>query len=112
MKNINLIIILVSALVSGMVSAQQPVTAKKMYLEVEWEPEENAEIFVVEGQSFNSVDTLKKFLDKQPSGTTVVWDPGCVRIGKKPLLSSAKEIKDLSNHLEKRGIRFVVIFSG
>lgn len=110
MKNIYLFFILILALVPGMVAAQQPFSqTKKLVLEVEWEPEANVEIFVAEGQRFNSVDTLKKFLDKQAAGTTVIWDPGCVRVGNKPLLSSAKEIRDLSAYLEKRGIKFVVL---
>lgn len=113
MKNIYLFCALILVLVSGLVSAQQPFNqAKKLVLEVEWEPEANVEIFVAEGQRFHSVEALKKFLDKQAAGTTVIWDPGCVRVGKKPLLSSAKEIRDLSTYLEKRGIRFVVIPSG
>ena len=93
---------------SGMVSAQQPANPGKLVLEVEWDPEENVEVIVAEGQMFKSVDTLKKFLDIKPSGTTVVWDPGCVRIGTKPILSSTKEIKELKNYLEKRGIKLVL----
>lgn len=108
MKNIKLFFILVLMLMPGMVSAQQPVNTKKLVLEVEWDPEENVEVIVAEGQMFRSVDTLKKFLDKKPSGTTVVWDPGCVRIGTSPILSSAKEIRELKAYLEKRGIKLVV----
>lgn len=112
MKNILLLNMLVMVLLPGMVSAQQPVPAKKLVLEVAWEPEENLEVIVADGLRFSSVDTLKKFLDKQPVGTTVVWDPGCVRIGDNPLLSSAREIKDLRAYLEKRGLKFVVMPSG
>ncbi len=109
MKNINLLLLLVSVCMPGTVSAQQSPKAKNLLLEVDWVPEENIEIFVAEEQRFRTVEALKKFLDKKETGTTVVWDPGCVRIGDKPLLSTRKEIKDLRTYLEKRGIKLLVI---
>lgn len=112
MKNIKLFLILVLVLMPGMVSAQQPVNTKKLVLEVEWDPEENVEVIVAEGQMFRSVDTLKKFLDKKPTGTTIVWDPGCVRIGNNPILSSVKEVRELKTFLDKRGIKLVLSNSG
>ncbi len=111
-KNILLLNMLVMLLLPGMVSAQPPVPAKKLVLGVDWEPQENVEVIVAEGLRFNTVDSLKKFLDKQPPGTEVVWDPGCVRIGNKPMLSTTKEIKDLSSYLEKRGIKLVLSPAG
>ena len=92
--------------------SRQPDNSGKLVLEVDWDPEENEEVIVAEGQMFKSVETLKKFLDNKPSGTTVVWDPGCVRIGKNPILSSVKEIRELKNYLEKRGIKLVVSNTG
>lgn len=109
MKNISLVLILILVLMPGMVYAQTPSNSKKLMLDVGWIPKENVEVFEVEGQQFRTVEMLKKYLDKQEAGTTVIWDPGCVRIGDKPLLSTGIEIKDLKSYLEKRGIKFVTI---
>lgn len=109
MKNINLVLLSILLLMPGLVSAQSPSKAKNLMLDVGWIPEENVEVFEVEGQRFRTVELLKKYLDTQEAGTTVVWDPGCVRIGDKPLLSTGIEIKNLRNYLEKRGIKFVVV---
>lgn len=107
MRNIFLLGFVMLLFSPGLVSAQQTDHPKKLVLEVEWEPDENTEVIVAEGLKFSSVETLKKFLGQKPSGTTVVWDPGCVRLGNKPLLSSMKEVKEFGRFLEKRGIRFV-----
>lgn len=108
MKNSITFLIFMLVFMSGMVLAQPQVNPGKLVLELEWDPEENVEVIVAEGLMFKSVDMLKKFLDKKPSGTTVVWDPGCVRIGTSPILSSAKEIRELKIYLEKRGIKLVL----
>ena len=49
-------------------------------IDVGWIPKENVEVFEVEGQQFRTVELLKKYLDKQEAGPTVIWDPGCVQI--------------------------------
>lgn len=96
----------------GITSAQQSSSSKKLVIEVDWIPKSNVEVFSVEGQKFSTVDALKKFLDTQAAGTTVIWDPGCVRIGDHPLLSSEKEKTDLKNYLEKRNIKLVIMPMG
>lgn len=109
MKIFNLILISILVLMPGMVAAQSPSKAKELMVDVTWIPEENVEVFEVEGQRFRTVELLKKYLDKQEAGTTVIWDPGCVRFGEKPLLSTGIEIKNLRSYLEKRGLKLVTI---
>jgi hypothetical protein len=112
MKYINLFCILILFFIPGFALAQQAANSKKLVVEVDWIPEANAEVFVVGGQKFGTIDALKTFLDKQAAGTTVVWDPGCVRIGNNPLLSSEKEKTELRNYLEKRSIKLVIMPTG
>ena len=112
MTNFKLVFVLALIAMSAIASAQQSLIAKKLILGVDWVPEANVEVLVTEGRRFNSVTSLKKYLGKQPAGSTVEWDPGCVRVGNNPLLSSGEEINDLREFLEKRGITFVVFPAG
>lgn len=109
MRKLKLISIVLLALLPALVSAEPPAKAKNLMLDVALIPEENIEVFEVEGKRFRTVELLKKYLDQQEAGTTVTWDPGCVRFGDKPLLSTGVEIKSLRSYLEKRGLKFVVI---
>jgi hypothetical protein len=58
------------------------------------------------------LELLKSYLEKQHAGSVVVWDPGCVRIGEKPLLDSAKELNEFRLFVEKRRMKFVDMPSG
>ena len=109
MKSVAGICLVISALMADPAFAQQPANSKKIILEVAWLPASNAEVFVVEGQNFKTVASLKKFLATQPKGTLISWDPGCVRIGDSPLLSSPKEMKEFRLFLEKHKLKFVTL---
>jgi hypothetical protein len=69
-------------------------------------------IFVIGNAGFRSVDSLKKFLAGLPRGSTLEWAPGCVRMGKEPLLSSEEEMNSFKLFCEENGIRFVLVPSG
>lgn len=49
-------------------------------------------LFVVGNSGFRTVDALKTFLSGLPVGATLTWNPGCVRFGNEPLLSSEHEM--------------------
>ena len=108
MRKVLYICVSLLALMANSVSAQQSANEKILALEVVWVPSSNSEVFVVEGMMFESVASLKKFLVKQEAGTVVLWDPGCFRIGDRPLLSSAKELKEFKQFLEKRRMKLVM----
>jgi hypothetical protein len=111
-QRITLISFLFLALMAGAVSAQQPLDVRKLVMELVWILETKAQIFVVGGVGFYAVTSLKKCLGEQPAGTVAEWNPGCVRIGGEPLLSSAKELNEFKTYLEKRKIKFVLVPSG
>ena len=103
---------LVFSTMSGPVMAQLPDPPPRLTLEVMWEPVTNTETFTVDGKKFASVRALKKFLAKQPEGSIVEWDPGCVRIGDQPLLSSKRDMDDFRQFLKKQKLKLVVIPAG
>jgi len=112
MRKILLLCFSLLLILPSSIYAQQSSNAKKIIIGVVWVPELKTEVFTVDDVKFYSIESLKEFLASQSAGTVVVWDPGCVRIGENPLLSSAKELKDFSQFLEKIHIKFVVIPSG
>ena len=112
MKRITLIGLVFLALLAGAVSAQPPLEARKLVLNLVQIPETKMDIFVVGSVGFNSVASLKKYLGEQPAGTVVEWNPGCLRVGGDLSLSFEKELSGLESYLEKRKIKFVQIPSG
>ncbi len=100
------------ALLAGAASAEPPVEAPKLVMNLVSVPETKTYIFVVGSIGFNSVASLKKFLGEQPAGTVVEWNPGCLRVGGELLLSFEKELSEFKSYLEKRKIKFVQIPSG
>ena len=69
-------------------------------------------IFVIGNSGFTSVESLQKFVATLPSGTTLRWDPGCIRMGGEPLLSSATEMKRFVTFCASHGVKLVVLPGG
>jgi hypothetical protein len=69
-------------------------------------------IFVIGNAGFRSVAALKKFLESLPSGSTLQWSPGCIRMGGEPLLSSQLEMEVFKAFCVERGIKFILVPSG
>jgi hypothetical protein len=61
---------------------------------------------------FKSIDSLKKFLSGLPPGSTLEWAPGCIRMGKEPLLSSEQEMEEFKAFCAESNINFVLTPSG
>ncbi len=51
-------------------------------------------LLVIGNIGFKSVASLKKFLADLPAGSILEWDPGCIRWGGEPLLSSREDMED------------------
>lgn len=92
--------------------SQQAKSTDKIVIEVVWEPALNAEVLAIRGVKYNTVALLKSALAAKPAGTVVVWDPGCVRVGEHPMLSTQKELNELRQFLEKKGLKFIERPSG
>jgi hypothetical protein len=69
-------------------------------------------IFVVGNSGFRTVESLRRFLASRPAGTTLRWNPGCVRLGGEPLLSSETEMELFVAFCREHGIDFVLVPSG
>ena len=69
-------------------------------------------IFVIGNGGFKSITSLKKFLNHLPRGTILEWEPGCVRMGDEPLLSSQQDMDDFKAFCAERGIKFILLPSG
>jgi hypothetical protein len=69
-------------------------------------------IFVVGNSGFKSAASLKSFIASLPPGTTLRWDPGCVRLGGEPLLSSEHEMAEFQAFCLEHQIHFVLVPSG
>jgi hypothetical protein len=68
--------------------------------------------FVVGNSGFKSVASLKLFIASLPPGITLRWNPGCVRLGGEPLLSSESEMADFRAFCLEHQIDFVLVPSG
>jgi hypothetical protein len=77
-----------------------------------FEGAEPTHLFVIGDSGFTSVDSLKAFLGTLPPGSEIKWDPGCVRFGKEPLLSSAKDLADFRAFLKREGLSLTLVPSG
>jgi hypothetical protein len=69
-------------------------------------------IFVIGNSGFRTVETLQRFLASRPAGTTLRWNPGCVRLGGEPVLSSETEMESFRAFCLEHGIDFVLVPSG
>jgi hypothetical protein len=68
-------------------------------------------IFIIGGTAYRSLDALKERITHLPTGSTLTWDPGCIRIGGEPL-TSAEDLQAFEAHCKTHGIRFVRVPSG
>jgi hypothetical protein len=68
--------------------------------------------FVVGKIGFHSMASFKEFLSTLPPGSTLEWDPGCIRYGDEPLLSSREELEDFRTFCADKKIKFIVLPSG
>ena len=69
-------------------------------------------IFKVGKTGFKSVDALKKFVSSLPPGSILEWNPGCIRWGGEPLLSSAQDMEDFKAFCVAKEINFILVPSG
>jgi hypothetical protein len=69
-------------------------------------------IFVIGNTGFKTVASLKKFLSSLPPGSTLEWDPGCLRMGNEPLLSSKQELEEFKAFCAESKIKFVLLPAG
>ena len=69
-------------------------------------------LFVIGNSGFRSVAALQEFLASSPAGTTLRWNPGCVRLGGEPLLSSDDEMEGFRAFCREHQINFVLVPSG
>lgn len=69
-------------------------------------------LFVIGNSGFRNVASLKTFLASHPAGTTLKWSPGCIRLGREPLLSSEDEMEEFKAFCLEHQINFVLVPSG
>jgi hypothetical protein len=69
-------------------------------------------IFVIGNSGFRSVASLKDFLASRPAGTTLRWAPGCIRMGREPLLSSEADMEEFQAFCLEHSIVFELVPSG
>lgn len=69
-------------------------------------------VFAVGKVGFRSLDAFKEFLGRLPMGSTLVWDPGCTRMGDEPLLSSQEEMERFRAYCGAKGLNFVLTPGG
>jgi len=93
-------------------TADEPPPAYDLKLVYLFDTPEPEILFVIGSTGFRTVETLKTFLASLPPGTKLTWAPGCIRIGKEPLLSSEYEMEDFKAFCLEHGIDFVLIPSG
>ena len=58
------------------------------------------------------MEALKSFLSGLPAGAKLTWNPGCIRFGGEPLLSSEYEMEEFKRFCLEHGIDFVLVPSG
>lgn len=69
-------------------------------------------IFVLNGSvGFKSVEALKKFVVKRPSGTVIEWRPSCLVMEDQPFRTE-KEIADFRAFCKSNNINFILLPSG
>ena len=68
-------------------------------------------LLVIDGKKFSSVELLKSYIKSLPSGSQIIWAPGCEVLPEQPL-SSSEELKNFELFLKARGIAFIVVPSG
>lgn len=69
-------------------------------------------VFVIGNSGFRSVSSLQAFLATLSPGTTLRWNPGCVRLGGEHLLSSEGELEEFRAFWRDHQIEFVLVPSG
>ena len=93
-------------------SRAEPPPAYEMKLVYIFDTAEPEILFVIGNSGFRTVESLKNFLTSVPPGTKLAWAPGCIRMGKEPLLSAEYEMEDFKAFCLAHGIDFVLIPSG
>jgi hypothetical protein len=69
-------------------------------------------VFVIGNSGFRTVSSLESFLVSRPAGTILRWNPGCVRLGGEPLLSSEIEMDEFKAFCRDHQIDLVLMPSG
>ena len=67
------------------------------------------DVLCTETESFHRRRAVRASL---PPGTTLRWNPGCVRLGGEPLLSSESELDEFQTFCLEHRIDFVLVPSG
>ena len=76
------------------------------------EGEKTEYLFTVGRRGYKSLDALKGFIANMPKGSTLEWNPGCIRSGGEPLLSSEKDMQEFKEFCKNHQINFVLVPSG
>jgi hypothetical protein len=112
------VIALVVALIGGAAGAQDTdvseakPTVYELKLVYIFETSEPEFVFVIGNSGFKSVESLKTFIASRPPGTTLRWNPGCIRLGGEPLLSSESEMAEFQAFCLEHRVNFVLVPSG
>ena len=111
---LSLSVILLSAVlhVNAQKSAPRPPVKHRMELVPILKAGSTEFIFVIGKVKFKSVASLKNFVGNLPPGSTLEWEPGCLRMGGEPLLSSRQEMDDFKAFCAERNITLILIPSG
>ncbi|MBM4046079.1 MAG: hypothetical protein FJ279_13270 [Planctomycetes bacterium] len=116
MKRHLLVAVLLSVTVNSALAEETKRKPENLTMTLAWiadagEPRQY--VFVIGGvTAYRTVEGLKKRLKDLPKGSTLTWDPGCVRNGGEPLLGSQEEMKKFKEFCESIGIKFVLVPSG
>jgi hypothetical protein len=65
-------------------------------------------VFVLGKVGYKTVAALKERIAGLKEGSIVEWDPGCIRMGQEPLLSSEKDMKDFAEFCKKEKVNLVI----
>lgn len=69
-------------------------------------------VMILAGGAYETVAGLSAHLDALPKGSTIVLDPGCLRMGGEPLIDDAAELKSFESACHAKGVALKIIPSG
>jgi len=61
---------------------------------------------------YKTIEGLNKYIADLPSGSTILWNPGCCRFGDEPLLTSKEEMDKFKLHCESNSVTLILVPSG
>ena len=63
-------------------------------------------------QGYKTIEGLNNYIADLPSGSTIIWNPGCCRFGDEPLLTSKEDMDKFKVHCESNGVTLILVPSG